>query len=144
MESPQFDLTLRRFERYLGDFPGEVSIGPASAPAIRIARSALTNAGTVSVRVVDFSRGGLGFKAGVYFPGGCSVHVKMTLEGTPVFRFDAPLIVRRVTMLDGKPTYYIGAAFDPADAALDAKVARVIDELKARGATVEMGVRHAG
>ena len=143
MATENFDLTLRRHERYLGDFPGEVVIAPACAAGIRIARSSQTNAGGIAVKAVDFSQGGVGLRSPIYLPRGCALIIRLTVPGPVPFALEAPISVQRVRMLDSVPNYYLGTAFEVSDAAAAERTAALLEHLKATGAAVDTEVRRA-
>jgi hypothetical protein len=143
MATENFDLTLRRHERYLGEYPGEAVVAPASAGSVRIARSAQTNSGGIAVKAVDFSLGGVGLRSPVYLPRGCALVLRLTVPGPAPFVLEAPISVQRVRMLDSIPNYYIGTAFELADQASDGKATKLMEHLKAIGAVMDTEVRRA-
>lgn len=143
MATENFDLTLRRHDRYLGEYPGEVVVAPACAAGIRIARSSQSNSGGVAVKAVDFSLGGIGLRSPVFLPRGCSLIVRLSIPGTVPFVLEAPITVQRVRMLDSVPNYYLGTSFDLADQGADGKAAALMAHLKATGAVVDTEVRRA-
>ncbi|MCX5691538.1 MAG: hypothetical protein NTV94_17395, partial [Planctomycetota bacterium] len=119
MATENFDLTLRRHERYLGEYPGEVLIAPAFAGSVRIARSSQTNSGGIAVKAVDFSLGGVGLRSPVYLPRGSALTIRLTVPGPVPYVLEAPISVQRVRMLDSVPNYYLGTAFDLVDQGAD-------------------------
>jgi hypothetical protein len=143
MSSQKFDLTLRRHERLLAEYPAEMRVAASSGAVVRLTRSVTGPGGGVLVTTVDFSRGGVGFHAPVYVPRGCSMRVKLVVPGSTPFEFEAPVLVQRVGMVDAKPSYYLGTAFDFSEAALAERVDALIERLKAAGALPEREVRRA-
>ena len=121
------DLVVREHERHICDVRAVFTLAPASAGAVRLAPSVTRGGGAVEARIVDFSRGGLGLASHVYLPPSCAVIV--TLVGDDRV---GPVLarVRRVTMTDRKPTYYLGLGFEQNPSGL-AVAARLIEVLRA-------------
>lgn len=121
------DLVVREHDRHACSLPARIAIGPASAGAVKPARSISGLGGAIEVRIVDFSRGGLGIASAVYLPPSCSL--VLTLPGLETVG-PVPLKVRRATMTDRRPTYYIGASFDHAAPGAGDAAARLIEALR--------------
>ena len=143
MATENYDLTLRRHDRYLGDYPGVFSVSSSSDGGVRVSRSMLSQAGAVAMRVVDLSRGGVGVRCPLYLPRGCELQMRLTIPGPTAFTIQTQVIVQRVRMLDCVPNYYIGTAFELSDAAAEGKVAAMMEHLKAIGAVLDTEVRRA-
>ena len=77
-----------------------------------LARTVCDGTGAIDAFVTDASRGGLGVESAVFIPRGCRLRVRMRSQGA-VAAPEKDLIVRvqRVSMLDRKPTYYLGVSF---------------------------------
>lgn len=143
MATQNFDLTLRRHDRYVAEHPAEVRVGASCANLVRITRSMLSNANCLDVRAIDFSVGGVGLRTSVFLPRGCAVTVKLLFAGPTSFEFEMPATVQRVGMLDCKPTYYVGCSFDTTDPAGRERVRAMVEHVKASGGVLDTEVRRA-
>ena len=143
MATQNFDLTLRRHDRYVAEHPAEVRVGASCTNLVRITRSMLSNSNCLEVRAIDFSMGGLGMRTPLFLPRGCSLTVKVLFSGPKPFEFEMPATVQRVGMLDCKPTYYVGCSFDTVDAAGRERVRAMMEHVKASGGVLDTEVRRA-
>ena len=113
MKKEAEQLIVRRHSRIECDIEGQLRIAEDDAQQIVFSRS-ITNAdGSVGVRVVDCSQGGLGLESSVYLPHGSHVIVEIdpgNIEGVQkILTFH--LRVQRGSMVARSPRYYIGTLF---------------------------------
>jgi len=137
MPHPTSDLAVRLHERYACELPAHVSVSASSAAGVRLARSTVGATGKIPARVVDCSLGGVGIQSSVFFPMTCCMNLWLTVPGSSGNAGrDIELEVRlqRVTMLDRKPTYYLGGSFESEGPDAQAAIARLLGWLKATGA----------
>lgn len=132
MRSAASDLVVRGSDRYQCDLPGSLAVAPAHAKVVRPDKSAPGAGGPVDVRIVDLSSGGAGVSSALFLPQGSRLTLRLTPPaGSPLV---VEVRVQRVMMLDRKPTYYLGTAFEgvPPDSAQ--VIAALLREFKASGA----------
>ena len=103
-------LVVRQHERFLCRLPSHVRVSEDAADQVALARSVGDGSGSLDVVITDASRGGLGIESSVFLPRGCRVKVRVK-PATGESVHDVTLRVQRVTMLDRKPTYYLGMSF---------------------------------
>lgn len=127
-------LIVRGTDRFEVRWPGRVRVGPEHERAVRLTRTAGAGGGAVPVEVFDISKGGLGFRTGVYLPKLTALHLEAFEgaldEGEPVLQLT--VCVRRVQMVSAEPTYTIGVSLtDPHGTGAD-QVRGVLARLAAR------------
>ena len=99
--------------------PTLVRVAEDAAEQVTLARAVGDGSGAIEVFITDASRGGLGIESAVFIPRGCRMKIRIqsgaggtigvgVATGTV---HDLTLRVQRVTMLDRKPTYYLGLSF---------------------------------
>jgi hypothetical protein len=101
------NLHVRRHERESCDIAVDVIVASSCASQVTLATGAT---GGVPARVTDFSLGGLGMRAGVFFPKGCTLIVR--LAGGGARPIEVRVKVRRVNMTDESPGYYLGVSLE--------------------------------
>jgi len=133
MASAASDLVVRGSDRYQCDFASTLAVAPIHARLIKPDAAAPGGGGPVDVRLVDLSRGGAGARSPLFFPSGARLTLTLTPPGGA-----SPLCVevrvQRVMMLDRKPTYYLGTAFESLSEQNASLVGAMVDQLKASGA----------
>ncbi len=133
MGSAASDLVVRGSDRYQCDLAATIAVAPVHARLIKPDAAAPGGGGPVDVRLVDLSRGGAGVRSPLFFPGGARLTLTLTPPGA-----SSPLCVevrvQRVMMLDRKPTYYLGTAFEGMTEQNSAIVTAMVQNLKASGA----------
>lgn len=137
MEAQKTTLAVRQHVRYLCDLPAHAALELETAAIIKLSRSAVSADGRVPLRVVDLSRGGLGLASTIYFPPGAMLRLEISFPATDgVERLAVlPVVVRRTTMTDRTPSYYLGASFERLDTSQKAIVEELTEVLVALGAT---------
>lgn len=90
-----------------------LSIPGAALTQVRLAASALSRFGRIEGTLVDISGGGAGLVVGEYVPrwSPVTLAVHRTSESEASL-ISAPAVVRRVRMLDRRPSYLIGVGFE--------------------------------
>jgi hypothetical protein len=119
-------LVVRQHERIVCRLAAHVRVTEDLAEQVVIARSVGDGMGAVEAFITDASRGGLGIESNVFFPRGCRVIVRVRASGTTPVQ-DLTLRVQRVSMLDRKPTYYIGLSFVSKGLEHEQSVARLLE-----------------
>ncbi|MBL0869499.1 MAG: PilZ domain-containing protein [Phycisphaerales bacterium] len=105
------NLVVRQHERYRCDLASKIGISPKDAEAVKLSPSVVDSSGMVKVSVHDCSRGGVGIHSAVFIPKRARMTVLITLgNGQPAVKLNVR--VMRTTMLDRKPTYYLGTALE--------------------------------
>ncbi len=103
-------LVVRQHERFLCRLGSLVRVCEDMADQVVMARSVGDGTGAVEVVITDASRGGLGIESTVFLPRGSRLRVRVKSADVAPEK-DLLLRVQRVTMLDRKPTYYLGLSF---------------------------------
>ena len=112
-------LAVRRHNRRECDLAARLSVADHHEAQVVFSNSVAEADGSLPLRIVDCSEGGLGLRAPVYVPRGSHVVVDITVEraGKPV-RHQVQLRVQRARMVDRAPAYYLGTSLvDQAEAA---------------------------
>ena len=109
------ELTVRRHERLECCLSGYAQIAPGSTPAVRLARATAQVEG-IPVVLVDCSAGGLGLRCEAFLPRSCLVRVQASVPTSQAAAggdraLDVLVRVQRVSMIDRRPTYYLGTSF---------------------------------
>ncbi len=102
-------LVVRQHERFVCRLPSHMRVAEEASEQVMLGRSVVDGTGTLSMVITDASRGGLGVESNVFFPRGCRLKIRVE-DGTETVH-ELTLRVQRVTMIDRKPTYYIGLSF---------------------------------
>lgn len=103
-------LVVRQHERFLCRMPTLVRVAEDAAEQVTLSRAIGDGTGAIDVFITDASRGGLGIESHVFMPRGCRLKIRVQ-TGIGGSVHDLTLRVQRVTMLDRKPTYYLGLSF---------------------------------
>lgn len=131
MGAGKADLSVRTHERLTCALPAEVWIAEESQESVRLAGSVRNADGALVLTVADCSAGGLGLQTGVYLPRGCRLRVKAVGRGPEgPETIETTVIVRRATMTERTPSYYLGTSFLNAGAE---EVVRLLETVR-RGA----------
>lgn len=129
----QTDLIVRQHERVECNLPARISIAAAHAPLVRVSRLAPSISGAIPAHIVDISRGGMGLRTPVYLPIRSqlvlSVDAPQMGSATSV-RLEIPVTLRRVTMIDRQPTYYLGVAFQQLSVELEQKLESLVAAIR--------------
>ncbi len=105
------NLVVRQHERYRCDLASKIGVSPKDAEAVKLSPAVVDSSGMVKVSVHDCSRGGVGIHSAVFIPKRARLTVLITLgAGEPAVKLNVR--VMRTTMLDRKPTYYLGTALE--------------------------------
>jgi hypothetical protein len=134
------NLVVRQHERYRCDLASKIGISPKDAEAVKLSPSVVDSSGMVKVSVHDCSRGGVGIHSAVFIPKRARLTVLITLgNGQPAVKLNVR--VMRTTMLDRKPTYYLGTALEDEN---DRKSLESLDRLLNFASTLPQGGADAG
>ena len=110
MKKEAEQLIVRRHSRIKCDIEGQLRIAEDDAQQVVFSRSVTHADGSVGVRVVDCSQGGMGLESAVYLPRRSHVSVENNpgnIDGVQkIWTFH--LRVHRGSMLARSPRYYIG------------------------------------
>ena len=125
-------LVVRQHERFHCRLPLQLRVAPEMAEQIVLARAVCDGSGSIEAFITDASRGGLGIESAVFLPRGCRLRVRLK-DGGPTDTIANELVVRvqRVSMLDRKPTYYLGVSFFSKGIEHDATVAAMLEAARA-------------
>lgn len=110
-------LIVRRHDRVECELRGAIRLCDEHSGQIAFSRAVVETDGSVSVRIVDCSLGGLGIDAAVFLPRGARFDVEFTLPGEGS-RSTLALRVQRCSMVDRTPRYYIGSSIPDSGADL--------------------------
>jgi hypothetical protein len=131
MQPSAEQLVVRQHERVHCRIPSQLRVATENAEQVCLARSIGDGNGGLEAFITDCSRGGLGIESSVFFPRGCRIRIKTrtTDSATGSSANSSEMIVRvqRVTMLDRKPTYYLGVSFVSKGNDHDAAVLALLD-----------------
>ncbi|MEL7473684.1 MAG: PilZ domain-containing protein [Planctomycetota bacterium] len=123
------DITIRRHTRDEISLRGEFVISPEHAEQVILSRGSPYGAkGSIPVRIVDISVGGLGWRSDVFLPRRCRGEIRVIVgeHDADEVVFTHVVEVRRVRMSDETPMYNIGAAFADPDEQTTAHVNELI------------------
>ena len=121
-------LVVRQHERFHCRLPLQLRIAPEVAEQIVLARTVCDNTGSIEAFITDASRGGLGIESAVFLPRGCRLRVRLKSAAAPATpEHDLVVRVQRVSMLDRKPTYYLGVSFFSKGPEHDLAIAAVLE-----------------
>lgn len=150
-------LRVRQYERWDIKLPAEFVVSDDHSAQVRFSTSAsVIDEGIIQGETIDISPGGLAFVSEQFIPRRCEgiirvfspMPVDAKVDGKPNLQllFERQAIVRRVRILDHKPSYKIGLSF----AELDLEIENKIAEIQARiahsfptAATTTQGVNDA-
>lgn len=104
-------LVVRQHERHLCRLDCRLRLDDHSVAQVTPARTVGDGAGGLSAMMVDCSRGGLGLESPVFLPRGSRVRVSVAPGQPGAPRTELLVRVQRVSMMDRKPTYYLGVSF---------------------------------
>jgi len=112
MQPPAEQLVVRQHERFHCRLSLHLRVGDEAGEQVVLARTAGDGTGAVDATITDTSRGGMGIESAVFFPRGCRLkaRIKRDASGRAPEK-DMMVRVQRVSMLDRKPTYYLGVSF---------------------------------
>lgn len=145
MQSSAEQLVVRQHERIHCRIASLLRVSTENAEQVSLARAVGDGNGGVDAFITDCSRGGLGIESPVFLPRGCRLRIRARVAssaatGTTPASSDGSgeMIVRvqRVTMLDRKPTYYLGVSFVSKGLEHDAAVVALLDAARKAPAAV--------
>ena len=112
MQPQAEQLVVRQHERFHCRLACQLRVADEAAEQVVMARTVGDGTGAIEAFVTDTSRGGLGIESPVFFPRGCriKVRIKPSASGQAPEK-DMIVRVQRVSMLDRRPTYYLGLSF---------------------------------
>jgi hypothetical protein len=117
MKQENDQLVVRQQERVLCALAVEMRVAPDDAARVVLATTAGAGGGLVRATAVDCSLGGMGIDSPVFFPKGCHITVRAPLadpSGDPSIEPRAVELiaqVKRVSMINRTPSYYLGVLF---------------------------------
>ncbi|HVU64854.1 MAG TPA: hypothetical protein VHC70_12815 [Phycisphaerales bacterium] len=139
MQPSAEQLVVRQHERIHCRIASQLRVASENAEQVSLARAIGDGSGGVDAFITDCSRGGLGIESSVFFPRGCRLRIKARTVGAPQESAGAgEMVVRvqRVTMLDRKPSYYLGVSFVSKGLEHDAAVTALLDAARKAPAAV--------
>lgn len=145
MQEARSNLSVRGHERHVCALPAVVRVSDDDREQLRLTGGAINKAGVTPVTVIDCSTGGIGLDTTVFFPKFARLEVVIEADsetGRPDFR--ASVRVRRVTMLDHTPQYFVGTSFEDATTAESASLAALIEHLRSLNSDVNHTQAQAG
>lgn len=115
---PESDhLVVRQQERVQCALSVEVRVAPEDAARVVLSSSIGAGGGLVRATAVDSSMGGMGIETTVFFPKACRLALRVPITEPGADPTDGPVVVeltaqvKRVTMLNRTPVYYLGVLF---------------------------------
>lgn len=128
------DLIVRQHERVPCDLPARIRLAPASVRIIRLTPAA-SSTGELAARVVDLSRGGAGLSSAIYLPVRSSVVVVVHRPGGEPIELNGQ--IRRATMMDKRPHYYLGVEFADLTPNAERRIAALLAQVRSERAAGE-------
>jgi hypothetical protein len=119
------DLSVRQHERHACDVPVRIFASGATADIVRLTRVGAEGA---AVRIVDYSKGGIGLRSPFYFPLTGTLRLRLM---TATATIEVDLRVQRVSMVDRTPAYYVGTSFDASHPSQQDAAASLLAALRA-------------
>lgn len=118
------ELVVRQHARQLCDLGGLLRVSPESAVQLVLGRGVTESSGALAVRVVDGSPGGAGVWSKVFVPR--SVRVSIVVGSDSGEGLEFACLVKRASMIDRTPLYYLGLSFVEQGEQQAAKAARLL------------------
>lgn len=141
MASERERLAVRRHNRRECNLAAQLCVDGVHDAQVVFSNAVAETDGSVPLRIVDCSEGGLGLRSPVYVPRGAHVVVSVTLNNDGATgHHKIALRVQRSAMVDREPAYYLGtslvdqAAATPAVSALLAAIGTGSDARDGSGA----------
>lgn len=132
MPFDQNSLSVRRHDRQDCNLPARCHVADSHADQVVFSSAVAEPDGSLELRVVDCSEGGLGLRSPVFVPKGARIVVELSLsDGQRDARHEFHLRVQRAAMVDRAPAYYLGASLVGSSAAPDA-VRELLDAVRSR------------
>ncbi len=104
-------LAVRRHSRRECDLAARLCIDDLHEAQVVFSNAVAEADGSLPLRIVDCSEGGLGLRSPVYVPRGAQVVVEVTLDGADKsVQHRIQLRVQRSVMVDREPAYYLGTS----------------------------------
>jgi len=124
-------LIVRRSERFEISIPGKVRVAMAHVDQVQFAKGVGDENRWISIDIVDFGEGGIGFISDVFFARGLSLEVEIPEIGNPdgAALIQCEMCVKRVQMTDRRPAYLVGCAFSELSEESKKTVEEMIDQL---------------
>lgn len=124
-------LIVRRTERFEISLPARVRVAMHHIDSVQFAKGVTGPDRWMSVDVVDFSGGGVGFVADIFFPRALDLEMEIPGLGESDDRvlLRCGLHIKRVQMTDRRPAYLIGCAFNDIDQETQGNIDSLIDKL---------------
>ncbi len=124
-------LIVRRSIRFEISLPGRVRVAPHHADALSFAKGVCGPERWISISIIDFAQGGLGFMTEVFLPRSVDLEIEIPgyNEGDKQVLLNCLVRVQRVQMTDRRPGYKIGGAFINPDEATRKQIGDLIDRL---------------
>ncbi len=134
-------LVVRQHERFVCRLPSHMRVAEEASDQVTLGRAVGDGTGASSMVITDASRGGLGVESNVFFPRGCRLKIRVQ-DGTQTVH-ELTLRVQRVTMIDRKPTYYIGLSFVSKGPENDLGVGLLLEQARQAAAAAATGIAPA-
>ena len=138
---------IRRTDRHEVVLPARIRVHPSNSGQVRLAARSGHTDGWVTADLIDIAQGGAGLVAMHYFPRDCHVEIELydpaDQSAGPTLNIDAR--IRRVSMIDRRPSYMIGLLFNPEDQQAAEQLAHLLDRVVGSNTTTneERDVRHS-
>lgn len=133
MKPESDNLVVRQQERVQCALPVDLRVAPEDASRVGLSSTAGAGGGLVRAKAVDGSLGGMGIETPVFFPKNCRLSVRVPLvepgtdAGAEAMVIELMAQVKRVTMLNRTPVYYIGVLFLGKGAEIESVRARLME-----------------
>jgi hypothetical protein len=140
MKPESDNLVVRQQERVQCALPVELRVAPEDVSRVALSSNAGAGGGLVRAKAVDGSLGGMGIETPVFFPKSCRLTLRIPMveagaeSGAEAVVIELAAQVKRVTMLNRTPIYYLGVLFLGKGPEVEAAKARLM-EVVSRGGT---------
>jgi len=127
MTEPVHHLRFREDERREVAMSASITLTDADTGQLRVIPGVLSKHGRINGTLMDISSGGAGLVVSEYVPRWCRVMVgvhRSEEDGKSIV--SAPGVVRRVQMLDRRPSYLLGVSFSDLDEDSHGKLIRLL------------------
>lgn len=131
-------LMFRQAARFDIALPARIRVAPAHQGDVRFTPLTGARDGWLSVDLVDFSAGGVGFISSVFIPRRCLLEIRVYGVGSRGHAQEVPLVeglarAQRTVMTDRRPAYLVGTAFEQPSPALRDQIETVLALLEGHG-----------
>ena len=128
---PHSGLIVRRTERFEISLPARVRVAAKHQEIVQFAKGVADADRWISVDVVDFAQGGIGFVSDIFFARALELEIEISNPADPGLDVwvCCEMSIKRVQMTDRRPAYLMGGAFIGLDEGQQTAIDTMVDRL---------------